>query len=123
MPLDRRDRRALLAIGVLGLIAWPAWQAWQSGSTTERLARLVRPGDLQMVSSETCVFCTAARQHLTRAGIPFDECFIERDGACMARYQAQGAPGTPLLFVRGRPQLGFSPPAVLAALDTPAQTP
>ena len=56
MPLDRRDRRALLAIGVLGLIAWPAWQAWKAGSTTERLARLVRPGGvlaLQEPDSDT----------------------------------------------------------------------
>ena len=41
---------------------------------------------------------------------------VERDATCMARYQAQGAPGTPLIFVRGQPQLGFSPERVLDAL-------
>jgi glutaredoxin len=120
MPLSRRDLRALIVIGAGVLVGWPAWQTWRAGQLGEEIAHIARPHDLQMVSSETCVFCSAARHWLQSQRLPFDECFIERDAACMARYQAQGAPGTPLIFVRGRPQLGFSPERVRdALLSTP----
>jgi glutaredoxin len=116
MSLARRDVTALAAIATLGLIAWSAVQAWRSGQVGDEIARLAKPGDIQMVSSETCVFCTAARRWMTAQQVPFDECLVERDGACMARFQSQGAPGTPLIFVRGQPQLGFSPERVRDAL-------
>ncbi|MBN8489128.1 MAG: hypothetical protein J0M20_15560 [Burkholderiales bacterium] len=120
MSLNRRDLIALGLIGALGLVGWPALQAWRAGQVGDEIARLAKPGDIQMVSSETCVFCAAARRWMTTQRVPFDECLVERDSACMARYQAQGAPGTPLLFVRGRPQLGFSPERVRDALRAAA---
>jgi glutaredoxin len=114
--MDPKDLRALIVIGVAGLVGWPAFQAWRAGQVGEEIARLARPHDIQMVSSETCVYCASARHWFKTHDVPFDECFVERDGACMARYQAQGGPGTPLLFVRGQPQLGFSPQRVHEAL-------
>lgn len=120
MPLARRERRALMLIGAAVLLGWPAWRSWQAAKVGEEIARLARPHALQMVSSETCVFCAAARQWLQQQHVSFDECFIEREPACLARYQAQGAPGTPLLFVNGQPQRGFSPERVLAALQAGA---
>lgn len=116
MAVSRRDQLALGLIAGLALVGWPAFQAWRDGQVGEEIARLAKPGDILMVSSETCLFCTAARRWMTAQQVPFDECLVERDGACMARFQAQGAPGTPLLFVRGQPQLGFSPERVRDAL-------
>jgi hypothetical protein len=53
---------------------------------------------------------------LTAHGVPFEECFIERDARCDAEYQARGAPGTPVVLVRGQPQRGFSAERVARAL-------
>jgi hypothetical protein len=49
--------------------------------------------------------------------VPFAECFIETDGACRQDFNALGAPGTPVLVVRGRAQLGFSPEQVSQTLQ------
>ena len=62
-----------------------------------------------MLSSVTCVFCARARQWMQSSGVPFSECFIERDAQCAAQYQALMAPGTPVMLVRGQAQLGFDP--------------
>jgi glutaredoxin len=58
-----------------------------------------------------------ARQYLTEHRIPFEDCLIERDAACLADYKRLGASGTPTLLVRGQRQLGFDPLRVTAALD------
>ena len=39
--------------------------------------------------------------------VPFSECFIERDTACAAQFEAARAPGTPVLLVRGQALVGF----------------
>ena len=115
-----RPLLAVLAI-VLGVgVAQRAWQRHLEGDTGERLAALARPGDVHMVSSITCVFCTQARQWLQAHGVAHTECFIERDEACAAQYRALMGPGTPLLLVKGQAQLGFSPQRVLARLSLPA---
>jgi len=80
------------------------------------MKREVRPGDIRMLSSETCPWCLAARRWMTQKGIPFQECFIERDGVCLSDYQALGASGTPTLVVRGRRVIGFDRAAMAAAL-------
>jgi len=61
-----------------------------------------------------------ARLWFTEQKVPFSECFIERDAACAAEFAANRAPGTPLLLVRGQPQLGFSPDRVKERLQAPA---
>ncbi len=69
-----------------------------------------------MLSSETCPWCLAARRWMTQQGIPFQECFIERDPTCLADYQALGAAGTPTLLVRGQRVIGFDRERIAAAL-------
>lgn len=87
---------------------------------TAELQARARPGDIRMISSETCVYCNKAREWMNARQVPFEECFIERDEPCAAQYRALGARGTPTILVRGQPQLGFNPErmaAVLAATD------
>ena len=93
---------------------------WWSGRTQraigDELAAVARPGDIVMLSSEQCVYCTIARRWFEKHRVSFSECFIERDTACADAYQAQGAPGTPTLLVRGERQVGFSAERVAGAL-------
>ncbi len=109
---------ALLLALVLGAGAASQW--WAQGSEQrrgERLAAVAAPGDIRMLSSETCVYCAAARRWMTQHRVRFDECFIERDAQCKLLYEAAQARGTPTLLVRGQVQVGFDPARVLAALE------
>ena len=119
-------RRKLVEYGVLAALvgaalAGPAW--WRSREAArlgEELTRLARPGDIEMVSSVTCIYCDKARAWLTQHGAPFSECYIERDRACMARYEQLGAAGTPTVVIKGRLLRGYSAPAIVEALRQPA---
>ncbi len=103
----------LLALMTLGL------QAWQGRGQTaigERIARAAAPGDVHVISSTSCGICTQARRWFTGHGVAFTECFVERDAACRAEFERLQAPGTPVILVRGQPQLGFSPPRIAERL-------
>lgn len=117
------SRRSLIGLAVLVLAVSGASQ-WWTGRHADRLgaqvAALARPGDIRMLSSTTCGFCTVARLWFTEQKVPFSECFIESDAACAAEFAAHRAPGTPLLLVRGQPQLGFSAERIKGRLQAPA---
>ena len=117
--MKRRLRSVLvLAALVLGVLA--AVQGLQSRSADRvaaQVAASARAGDIQMVSSLTCVYCAQARAWFTEHGVPFGECFIERDEQCAAAYRALMSPGTPVLVVRGQVQRGFDVRAVARALE------
>ena len=119
-PRRRIDRRTLLALGALLFVVSTA-QTWWANRYDERLgesvAALARPGDIRMISSEHCAICQLARQWLLEHRVPFKECLIERDAACRADFVATGAPGTPVLQVRGEPLLGFRAEALLDLLE------
>lgn len=117
--MGRDPWRTLAGLVVVVALASGASHWWRShlaGSIGAQLVAQARPGDIQMLSSTTCVFCTAARHWLTDQQVPFTECFVDRDADCAARYQVLGARGTPTLLVRGQVQLGFSPQQVLDGL-------
>ena len=95
-----------VVIAVTALSSW-AWRNHVAAQDGELLAQRVQPGDIRMISSETCPYCLAARRWMTQQRIPFHECFIERDPQCAADYRAQGAAGTPTLLVRGQRVIGL----------------
>lgn len=106
------SRRSLLGLVGLVLAVGAASQWWayrQESALGQSVAALVGPGDLVMISSDTCPVCVAARRWFAAHGVTFQECSIERDAACRARFDELRAPGTPVILVRGQPELGFDP--------------
>jgi glutaredoxin len=109
------------ALGLLTLVlavsaATEGWRAWSAHRLGSQVAGLARPGEIEMIASDTCVYCAKARAWFASHGVPFSECSIERDEACAARFRALMSPGTPVLLVRGQPQVGFSPQRIALAL-------
>ncbi len=98
---------ALLVLAVGAATQW--WAGHQRRAVGEQLAALARPGDIRMLSSETCGICTLAREWFTEHRIAFSECLIERDAACRSEFEATRSPGTPVLLVRGQALVGFDP--------------
>jgi glutaredoxin len=108
----RTSRTSLLGLVALVLGVSAASQWWghrQESSLGRSVAALAQPGDLKMLSSDTCAVCVSARRWFTEHAVPFQECSIERDAACRQQFEALQAPGTPVILVRGRPELGFNP--------------
>jgi len=106
---------ALLVAVVAGGQQW--WVAQQRADVGGAVAALARPGDIHMLSSDSCSICVVARRWFVTHGVAYSECSIERDAACRADFEARRAPGTPVMLVRGVPQLGFSPERLRAALE------
>ena len=104
----------LIAAGVY--FGMQAWRDRQDAGVGAVVATLAKPGDIVMLSSETCVYCKVASRFFTTHGIAFNECFIEIDNACAEAYRQQGSPGTPTLLVRGERQIGFDATRVAQAL-------
>ncbi|MBA2723951.1 MAG: glutaredoxin family protein [Methylibium sp.] len=105
---------ALVAAAALANTGWGEFKAWRLGG---QVAQSARAGDIEMLSSVTCPYCDAARAWFAEHEVPVRECFIERDADCAARFAALRSPGTPLLVVRGEPQVGFSAKRVAEALQ------
>lgn len=100
-------------------LAWGALQGWRSVQAARlgpQVASAARVGDIHMISSLSCRYCTQARAWFGEHGVAFSECFVERDAACADAYAALQAPGTPLLVVRDERVVGFSPKRIADAL-------
>ncbi len=119
MTSGRPSARSLLGLLLLVAAVSAASQWWQARGQREigaDIAAIARPGDIRLVSSETCPYCVQARRWLEQHRVPFEECFVERDAACRATYDALLRPGTPVVIVGGRAQLGFDPERVRQSL-------
>lgn len=95
----------LLVVGISLALGW--WQRQRQATLGQTVASLARPGDIHMISSDSCGFCIQARRWFEQHGVAFTECSIEREPACRQAFDALGAPGTPVIVVRGQPTLGF----------------
>lgn len=107
MDVRRHQWWALAGIVAVSLsvsngLAW--WARERAAGTVQQHAQA---GDIVMYSSTTCPYCAKARDWLDRHGVPWRECNVDLDKACLATYDAQGSPGTPLMWIKGRWQLGF----------------
>jgi len=106
----------VLVVGGLVQVA----QHFQGEKQGRALRELARPGDIVMLSSKTCYFCTQARNWLDEQRIPYRECFIETDADCAALYRAQMAPGTPTFVLRGQHRVvGFDKDRISQLLTRP----
>jgi glutaredoxin len=114
-PAVRQVLGLLLLVGAVGG-GMQLMGAFRQARLGPQVAAAARPGDIQMIGSVTCVYCAAARAWFDAHRVPFSECEIERDARCAAAYAAFGAPGTPVLLVRGRRLVGFDAQAVADAL-------
>lgn len=108
---------AVLVLGVYAANRW--WVDRHDDAQGQRIASMAQPGDIRMISSENCAICIEARQWLLRNEVAFSECQIERDATCRADFDALRATGTPVLVVRGQPQLGFNVERLRLALARP----
>ena len=123
MPSPSRLRSLVVVTAIVLGAGWAAQglRAWTQGRLGEQVAARAAPGDITMLSSLVCEYCLAARTWFTAHQVPFDECFIESDAACAARFADSAAPGTPVLWVRGQRLIGFNAQAVADALEPRAR--
>lgn len=117
VPKRRRSWARPLLIAAAAYVLLVAIQGRTDQQIGAALAALAKPGDIVMLSSETCTHCAQARRWLTEHRVPFSECFIEKDAACADRYRAQQSPGTPTLLVRGERHVGFDPGRITKTLS------
>jgi glutaredoxin len=117
MKVPARSIGVLLLLVLAASAGMQVWHGSAERRQAERLAVLAQTGDIRMLSSVTCVYCEAARRTMTRHGVRFDECFIERDPNCQALYAGSGARGTPTLLVRGRVLVGFDVRRLVETLE------
>jgi len=120
------NARRLIAFAVLLALAlaaaWGAPKAWRKYERLrdeQRIVAQARPGDIVMLSSTTCSDCVQARHALEALRVPFDECFVETDAACAARFKALRGLGTPTFVVRGEKVTGYNRRLIAQALSTP----
>ena len=117
MSASRRSLVVLAAL-VLGITALSTWWAERhEAQIGQQVAALAKPGDIRMLSSDTCGLCVVARNWLQRHAVAFSECSIEHDAACRAAFEDSRSPGTPVLLVRQQTQVGFNPERLQAALQ------
>ncbi len=100
---------------VWGLSSW-ARQGLHEGQA-QSLREKAKPGDIVMLSSLSCSYCTQARQWFEAERIPYAECFIESNAQCAQRYRETLARGTPTFLVRGQVILGLDRALMVALLE------
>src|SRR5690606_26044253 len=95
-----------------------AHQTWRQAGQGETLRSLAQAGDVVLYTTSSCPYCRRARLWLNEHQVSWRECNVELSAACMATYQGQGAPGVPLVSVRGHWQLGFRAEDLIRVLQT-----
>jgi glutaredoxin len=107
---------------ILGVsLASAGWARYQQRQVGQQVAALAAPGDVRMLSSDTCAICVVARRWLQTHQVAFAECSIERDAACQQAFVASLSPGTPVLLVHGQVLVGFDAAQLLQALQRGAK--
>ncbi|RZL03174.1 MAG: hypothetical protein EOP36_05925 [Rubrivivax sp.] len=105
----------LVSVGGSELVSW-----WGQERNAAAVRQHVQPGDITMYTTQSCPYCVKARDWLKSHQVPWQECDVERNAACRQTYEAQGAPGTPLMHVKGRWGLGFNAEWLSRAIEMPS---
>lgn len=95
------------------------WGWWRERGIVQAVKATARPGDIEMFTTLTCPYCAQARYWLDRHDVPWQECNVDTSATCRARFEARGAPGVPLMQVRGQWRLGFDAGWVARTLTSP----
>jgi glutaredoxin len=116
------DRRSLIAAGVLALglgaaFGVKAYRYFGPYDAAQRIAETAQPGDIKMYSYTTCGICRKAKRWFGFHGVPYQECYADRDAACNAAFRALGTRGTPTFEIHGTVLQGFDPERIAQALS------
>lgn len=125
-PASPPPRSSLWGLAVVLLLVFggmQAWTWWRHERQGEAVKTLAQPDQITMYTTTTCPYCAKAKVWLNGHGVPWRECNIDLDASCRATFEAQGAPGVPLLQVKGHWQLGFDPVWLTRALQTEPRQP
>lgn len=95
---------------------------WREARTADLIKTNLGQQRITLYTTQTCTFCVDAKFWLRSHDIPWDECDVERDASCKATFDAQGAPGTPIVRVGSHWYLGFDPGWIAEVLTTPLKT-
>lgn len=106
-PPRKASWRSLLVIVAVVWGSSQAWSWWRQTQATQTVQAQARAGDILMLTTTDCPYCAKARAWFKQHAVPWQECNIEQHDACRRLFDAQGAPGVPLLNVRGQWRLGF----------------
>lgn len=116
----RGSWKSLIVIVAVVVGGTQAWHWWRDERSAALIQQHVQPTDITMYTTSTCPYCAKARAWFSQHAIPWRECNVDTHATCMAMYEAQGAPGVPLMHVRGRWHLGFEPAWLGQVLATPS---
>jgi len=73
---------------------------------------------ITIYSADWCAFCHAAKDYLTKKGIPFEEKNVEKNMQfAVEAVQKSGQMGIPVLDIDGKIIIGFDRPRIEAALE------
>ncbi|MDE2401779.1 MAG: glutaredoxin family protein [Burkholderiales bacterium] len=116
----RRQWWALAGLIAAVMGASEGWQWWQQERNAAAVQQYAQAGDIVMYTTSTCPYCARARRWLDAHQVPWHECNVELDSACLKVFEAQGSPGVPLMSVKGRWNLGFDAAWLGQALQAPS---
>lgn len=119
MAARRHPWLALAAIVLVTMAASKGVSWWTQAQTAADIRQHVKPGDITMYTTETCPYCVKARDWMRAHEVPWQECDVERNATCRQTFESQGAPGTPLMLVKGRWGLGFNADWLSRAIEMP----
>lgn len=106
---------AFLLAAILGGSQGFNW--WQEARTADRIKTSLGQQRITLYTTQNCVYCVRARSWLRSHDIAWDECDVESDASCKATFDAQGAPGTPVVRIGTHWHLGFEPNWIAEALS------
>ncbi|WP_297282021.1 glutaredoxin family protein [uncultured Anaerococcus sp.] len=72
--------------------------------------------DIKIYTSNTCVFCKAAKQYFNENNIEFTEMNIDENPDAVEYLVSKGYRGVPVINIDGEDIVGFDKPAIEAKL-------